>query len=142
MYEGILPSTSILGKLRRQMDQLRELDPASYKEVLFLLDSGRLEEASEAVRQGMQDAFTSLTSPPSQEKISEVIEAKQQWHSGESLLLWENGKKSLHIKNERGFLYLLSVVEGKCLMDRQSTQRQVGYLHPALGQWIALHEEV
>lgn len=126
------------------MKQLEKMDPASYKEVLFLLDSGRLEEVSEAVRQGMQNLFTRKTSPspPSLETIKRLIEAKQQWCSGEVVDIWQQGKKSLHIKNERGFLYLLSIVEGKCLMDRQSTQRQVGYLHPALGQWIALQEEV
>lgn len=122
--------------------QLEKFNLSAFAKANQELENGQSKEATETIRLGMQDVLTTLTSPPSQERIEKVIEGKQQWHSGEVVDVWRNGKRSVHIKNERGVLYLLSIVEGKCLMDRQSTQRQVGYLHPALGQWIALQEEV
>lgn len=64
----------------------------------------------------------------------EQVNSKKQWHSGESVVIWQSGKREAWIKNENGLLALTLFCEGCKLTERKySKPLLVGYLKPGSG---------
>lgn len=123
-------------KHKWQLRQLQSLDKPAYAKTTLLLKYGLFSMAEKHIKAAMNNALIRLTSPPSFDNITQIINEKQQWHSGEVKDLWISGcSSSLHIRNEGGCLNALFITEGKTLMDRKTETLQVGYLDPKQGQW-------
>lgn len=64
----------------------------------------------------------------------EQVNSKQQWHNGESVTIWQSGKREAWLKNENGLLALTLFCEGRKLTERKySKPLLVGYLKPDSG---------
>lgn len=130
----ILPRHSF--KHKWQLRQLERLDKPAYAKIATLLHHSQYKKATEIIKVAMHNILTRLTPPPpSFNNITQIIENKPLWYSGEVKDLWISGSSSLHIRNESGCLNALFITEGKTLMDRKTETLQVGYLDPKQGQW-------
>jgi len=121
-----------------QLIQLKKLDRVAYSKSISFLYHRQWEKAAQTIRDAMQNALTRLTSPPTFNYITQIIQDKQQWHSGETIDLWHSGPLSIHIRNESGMLKVLIITEGETLMDRETKTLQVGYLDPRQGRWESI----
>lgn len=66
----------------------------------------------------------------------EQIEVKAQWASGETIIIWESGKRQAWLKNESGFITLRLFENALKLNERKySKPLMVGHYDPQTGMW-------
>jgi len=71
------------------------------------------------------------------ELAQQELTTRDQWPSGEDVVIWQNGNRRAYIKNEDGWLTMALIKESDRLSHNKISQPlPVGYYDPQHGLWV------